>query len=116
VIHRKSPWSLRLTLLLAAALCLHLVPARAGADQSPGMGALLGVSSGLCTLAYTPVKISYAGSGLVVSGLVYLWSAGDAGRAGRLAKVVLGGDYVITPNHLKGERRLRFSGRERKKK
>jgi hypothetical protein len=122
VTHRNSPWSLLPALLLAAVLCLQ--PARARADtesspitdteSSPITGALLGAGSGLFTLVYTPLKLAYAGSGLAVGGLVYLWSAGDSYRAGRMTKVIIGGDYVITPDHLKGDRKLRFTGRKRR--
>jgi hypothetical protein len=108
--------SLLLALLLVGVLCLQPAYARAGANQSPVTGALFGLSSGLCTLVYTPVKISYAAAGLVVTGLVYLWSAGDSSRTASLAKVVVGGDYVITPDHLKGTRPLRLTGRKRKHK
>lgn len=112
--HRNSPWSLLPALLLAAVLCLQPARARADTESSPITGALLGAGSGLFTLVYTPLKLAYAGSGLAVGGLVYLWSAGDSYRAGRMTKVILGGDYVITPDHLKGDRKLRFTGRKRR--
>jgi hypothetical protein len=107
--------SLSLALLLAGVLCWQPAYARAGTDPSPAAGALFGLGAGLCTLVYTPVKITYAVGGLVVSGLVYLWSAGDSSRTASLAKVVAGGDYVITPDHLTGDRRFHFTGQRRKR-
>lgn len=110
---RRNPFrSLLAALLLTGTLCLQPAPAAtAGGSSGLVSSALLGAGAGLCTLVYTPLKIGYAGSGLAVSGLVYLWSVGDSARAGRLVRFVLGGDYVITPDHLKGERPVHFTGR-----
>ncbi len=97
---------------LIAVLCL--APARARAETSSIGSTLVGLGAGACTLVYTPVKIVYVGSGLIVSGLVYLWSVGDVARAGRVALVAVGGDYVVTPDHLTGDRNLRFTGERRR--
>jgi hypothetical protein len=107
--------SLALALLLAGVLCLQPTYARAGTDQSPAKGALAGLGAGVFTLVYTPVKITYAVGGLVVSGLVYVFSGGDSSRTASLARFVAGGDYVVTPDHLTGKRLLRVTGQRPKR-
>jgi hypothetical protein len=71
---------------------------------------VVGVGAALCTLVYSPVKVVYATGGLVVSGLAWLWTLGDGDIAGSIFRSSVGGDYVVTPSHLEGERDLRFRG------
>jgi hypothetical protein len=72
----------------------------------------LGAGSALVSLVYGPIKLVYASTGLLVSGLAYAFSGGDK----EVAKVVLLpsvlGDYVITPEMLTGDRTIQFFGRE----
>lgn len=72
----------------------------------------LGFASAISSLVYGPVKIAYATTGLLVSGIAYAFSGGDK----EVAKVVITpsvmGDYVITPQMLIGERSIQFFGRE----
>jgi hypothetical protein len=96
--------------LAAGTLFLALawpVPARA---ESTAYNAFVGVGSAVCTLVYSPVKVAYAASGLVVTGLAFLWSFGDTDVTGTLWRTTVGGDYVITPSHLEGRRDIRFTG------
>lgn len=72
-----------------------------------------GIAAGLATLAYTPAKIAYAMGGLVVAGLVYAYSGGDGETVARAVYAPLRGDYVVTPGHLTGKRKLRFVGKGR---
>jgi hypothetical protein len=98
--------SLFAVLALSAALVWPL-PARA---DSTAYTAVVGVGSALCTIVYSPLKVAYAASGLVVTGLAYLWSFGDTDVAGPLFRATVGGDYVVTPSHLEGRRSLHFTG------
>ena len=82
-------------------------PARA---ESTAYNAVVGVGSALCTVVYSPLKVAYAASGLVVTGLAFLWTFGDTRVAGPLWRTTVGGDYVVTPSHLEGRRDLRFRG------
>jgi hypothetical protein len=94
------------------AIALAGAPLAAHADEeSAGSRFFWGLGSGICTLLYTPLKVVYAASAIPVAGLVYLWSVGDAEMTGRVIGRATAGDFVVTPDHLKGERRLVFIGK-----
>jgi hypothetical protein len=95
---------------LAAVLALAPSPARAEEESLAYEGAV-GVGAALCTLVYSPIKLTYAAGGLVVSGLAWLWSAGDSSVLEPIYTASIGGDYVVTPAHLEGNRPLHFVGR-----
>jgi hypothetical protein len=105
-----------LTCLLVAAMASAPSTARAqygeyeeepAAAASPwtGWGAML------CTVVYSPIKIAYAASGLVVGGMAWMWSFGSSRVTRPIFTAALRGDYVVAPEHLTGERRLEFIGR-----
>jgi hypothetical protein len=104
--------ALRLRLAAAASVALLAAPgaARAGEGDSTAYTALVGTGSALCTLVYSPIKVVYAVTGLVVTSFAYVWSFGNTDVAGPLLRTTVGGDYVVTPSHLEGERDLRFTG------
>jgi hypothetical protein len=102
--------------VLALAACLAAGPAaaeelvsqetRETASQG-GMGAAAGLSS----VVYAPVKVAYAAGGSIVAGLAYVLSGGDKEVAKPIFDASVRGDYVVTPQHLSGERELEFVGR-----
>jgi hypothetical protein len=95
----------------AAALILTLAPAApALAEQSLLSDIGLGVSSGVCTLAYAPLKIAYAAGGTMVASLVYMWTAGNVETTRQVLRRTAGGDYVVTREHLRGLRVLEIAG------
>ena len=104
------------TLVLSAIACgaIALSPAGALAEEEDGMGtsAAVGVASGLATLIYAPLKLTYAAGGLLVGGLAWAFSGGD----NSVVRVVLApsvlGDYVVTPSQIRGEEPLEFFGRD----
>jgi len=101
--------------LLACMLVFGLHPGLAGAEprgESTGAAAGWGALSALTSLLYAPVKIVYAVGGLVVSGFAWVFSAGDNDVAKTVATPAVRGDYVVTPEHLRGERPLEFIGRD----
>ncbi len=98
------------TLALAAALTLAPVTARAE-EESLAYSGIVGVGSLLCTLVYSPLKVAYASSGLVVSGLAWMWTLGDTSVSGPIYTAAVGGDYVLMPSHLEGRQDLHFIGR-----
>jgi hypothetical protein len=67
-----------------------------------GAGSLLG------TLVYSPVKGASCTLGAVSSGFAFL--VGGAEAAGKVADATCRGTWVITPNVLKGNERVRFVG------
>jgi hypothetical protein len=111
----RSARSFRVAML--ALVCVGVVAlapsaALANSAQNISTGAGLGVGSALATLVYAPCKLIYAGGGLVVGGLAWVFSGGDRD----VAKIVLTpsvlGDYVVTPAQLRGEQPLEFFGRD----
>jgi hypothetical protein len=70
----------------------------------------LGAASALLSLVYGPFKIIYAASGLALGGGSLLWTWGDRDAAMAVVHSAVGGDYVITPEHLGGAQRFRFTG------
>ena len=98
------------TLALAAALTLAPVTARAE-EESLAYNGIVGVGSVICTLVYSPLKVAYAASGLVVSGLAWMWTLGDTSVSGPIYTAAIGGDYVLMPSHLEGRQDLHFIGR-----
>jgi hypothetical protein len=72
----------------------------------------LGAAAALCSLLYGPVKVVWAISGLIVGGLAYPLSGGDADIMMKVINTSVRGDYVVTPSHLRGEQPLEFFGRD----
>jgi len=109
---RAARRSLILVGVLAVSLAAAPLPALAGQPQEQSSsGGFAGLGATLCTLVYSPMKISYAASGLVVGSLAWAWSFGNRRVTGPIFRAALRGDYVVTPAHLRGERPLRFTGR-----
>jgi hypothetical protein len=77
-----------------------------GTASGAGMLAL----SGLSTLLYFPLKAVFAISGGIVGGLTYIFSGLDESSAKKVWDTTLYGTYVITPDHLQGNRPIRFLG------
>lgn len=99
------------TLVLATALTLAPVAARADEEKSLAYIGIVGVGSVICTLVYSPIKVAYAATGLVVSGLAWMWTMGDTNVSGQIYTNTIGGDYVLMPSHLEGRQDLHFIGR-----
>jgi hypothetical protein len=111
---RNGPRSFVTNALLCGALVLAPSAALASDAGEMSKSAGIGVGSAFASLIYTPVKLCYATGGLLVGGLAWAFSGGD----NNVAKVVLVpsvlGDYVVTPQHLKGDHQLEFFGRDPK--
>ncbi len=89
-------------------------PAAAMAGRSAEMSkqAGLGFGSAVGSLIYAPVKLCYAIGGLVVGGLAWAFSGGDNEVANVVLTPSILGDYVLTPEHLRGEKSIEFFGRD----
>ena len=72
---------------------------------------MAGLGATVCTLVYSPVKLAYAASGLVVGSMAWVWSFGSRRVTRPIFDAALRGDYVVTPEHLLGRRKLEFIGR-----
>lgn len=96
----------------AFVVCLGLPGMSWGAeeDSSPSNEAALGLGSGLLTLLYLPAKVVYAALGGIVGGFTYGLTGGNLETAQSVWDPSIGGTYVITPEHLKGNEPVRFYG------
>ena len=106
---RSSRWP---AAALALGLLLGSVPAAAEsrlegvADQ-----AFLGLAATTCTVVYAPVKVFIAGSGFLVGSTAWIVTAGRREPAFSIWERTVGGDWVITPEHLSGDRDFTVLGR-----
>ena len=99
---------------LSPAFALAQEPAEPAPAPSPEVATRqnlgYGFGSVVASMFYSPLKVTYAGLGLLTGGLGYLLSAGSTDVANDIIFPAVRGDYVITPNHLKGEERVVFVG------
>src|SRR5688572_12800140 len=77
-----------------------------GDASSAGMGAAAAVA----TILYFPFKAAFAIGGGIVGGLAYAFSGGNEQAAKSIWTTSLYGTYIITPDHLRGDRPIRFLG------
>ncbi len=100
------------TVVLSAAMGLFPSPPASAelGEEGAASSFFFGMSAGLLTLVYTPLKVLYATAAIPVSGLAYLWSVGDSDMAGRVMRSGTQGTFVVTPEHLRGEASLDFVG------
>jgi hypothetical protein len=80
------------------------------AEQPVGEEAGYGVGAALASVFYIPAKVTYAGLGLLTGGIGYVLSGGRADVANNIIYPAVGGNYVVTPNHLKGTEPIYFVG------
>ncbi len=85
-------------------------PAELDEEQQAGQDFGLGVGSVLASVLYFPLKLTYAGLGLITGGLGFVLSGGRPDVANNIIYPAIQGDFVITPNHLKGEEPVIFLG------
>ncbi|HKO31829.1 MAG TPA: hypothetical protein VJU54_11870 [Nitrospiraceae bacterium] len=77
-----------------------------GTPSSAGMGA----ASAVATILYFPFKAAFAIGGGIVGGLAYAFSGGNEKAAKSIWDTSLRGTYYISPDHLEGNRPIRFLG------
>ncbi len=70
----------------------------------------LGVASLLATIPYGVAKIGYALTGALAGGLEYAWSGGKKQPAQEIWHSAMGGTYILTPDHLRGRKPIKFLG------
>jgi hypothetical protein len=94
--------------VLAATLLgvLAALPGQARAEDE----ARLRVGSVLATAVYAPAKVLYAATGVIVGGIGWGLSGGSREAMDAVMNPAVEGDYVITPEHLRGERPVEFVG------
>ncbi len=100
---------------LMVALCLYVfgcgsVQAAEELDTSAFETAGVGIVSIVATTFYFPGKLIYAGLGGIVGGFGLVLSGGDSETAESIWNSSLNGTYVITPEHIRGHKPVRFIG------
>ena len=85
---------------------------RGGEGESTGTpsGAALQAASWLATVPYGATKVGFALVGGVVGSLTYVFSGGNNEAAKSVWTTTIYGTYVLTPEHLKGQKPIRFLG------
>lgn len=75
---------------------------------APGVG--MEVAAAAATILYFPFKAAFAIGGGIVGGLAYVFSGLNETTAKNIWIPSMLGTYVITPEHLTGDRPVRFLG------
>ncbi|HKY07990.1 MAG TPA: hypothetical protein VJQ55_07105 [Candidatus Binatia bacterium] len=81
-------------------------PVEEGVSSEAGWG----VGAALASVFYIPAKVTYAGLGLLTGGLGWVLTGGRSDVANNIIYPAVGGNYVVTPNHLKGAEPIYFVG------
>lgn len=103
-------------LVVVITYCLMLVaPAwsqssSADTQQGTASGAGMGAASAAATILYFPFKAAFAIGGGIVGGLAYVFSGFSEPTAKSIWVPSVYGTYLITPEHLSGDRPVRFLG------
>jgi hypothetical protein len=96
--------------VVAMALGAVLTASSARAEGSYANDAGMGVACVFVNVLYMPAKIVYATLGGLTGGFAYLLTGLYYDVADRIWAPSLGGNYVVTPAHLRNEQTLYFSG------
>ncbi|MBI2963745.1 MAG: hypothetical protein HYY35_08330 [Deltaproteobacteria bacterium] len=98
--------------IVTSALLLSLVAAvpRARAEGNYAADAGIGTACVFVNLLYMPAKFVYATLGGITGGFAYLLTGLNYDVADRIWAPSLGGNYVVTPAHLRNQETLYFSG------
>ena len=110
---RRMSWLTRslMTMLCLLVFLCGAVQAAEEEDTDPVEDASLGVASALLTLPYAPAKMIYAGLGGIVGGFTWVLTGGDTDAAKAVWEPSFYGTYVITPDHLRNDKPVRFFGK-----
>jgi len=117
----KIRWSSRFKLVaisLILSLCsISMAPPAWSQETSPPTSdggttssAAMQAAAGFSTLLYLPFKAAFAIGGGIVGGLAYAFSGGNEKAAQSIWTTSMYGTYILTPDHLNGNRPIRFLG------
>lgn len=81
-----------------------------GADGGNPSSAGLQAAAGISNFVYFPLKLVFAIGGGVVGGLTYVFSGGNEEATKSVWTTSFYGTYILTPDHLQGNRPIRFLG------
>jgi len=77
-------------------------------SQQEAQNISYGLGSVFASAFYSPLKVTYAGLGLITGGLGYVLSGGRRDVADNIIYPAVRGSYVITPTQLKGAKPVIF--------
>ena len=100
------------TCLVLSLTVLSPLDAFADEERSVWSEGGLGVASVVTSVFWGTAKTICAVGGTLTAGLAYLFTGFNRRPARAILQASLRGDYVITPEHLMGERTLTFIGRD----
>jgi hypothetical protein len=72
----------------------------------------LGLAAGTTTVLYLPAKVFVAATGALVSGATWAVTGGDREPALEILERTGGGDWIVTQQHLRGDRRFYVLARD----
>lgn|SRR5574341_1108053 len=107
-------WRRLIVIVLLCVLSQGFFISPAIAEESGGSGAsdlLVGASCLVIGVPYTAFKLAFAGLGAIFGTFTYALTGGDEQAAQKVWDPSLRGTYIITPEHLKGEKRVEFVGK-----
>ena len=85
-------------------------PATGNTEGGNALSAGLQAAASGSTILYFPLKAAFAIGGGIVGGLAYAFSGGNEQAAKSIWDTSLRGTYYISPDHLQGNRPIRFLG------
>lgn len=91
--------------VMLTAMLVSPALAQAGYTEDAGMG----TATVAANLLYVPAKLVYATLGGLTGGFAYVLTGANYEVAERVWTPSLGGNYVVTPEHLRGSQPLYFS-------
>lgn len=111
-VSRQSRPLARITLcaLLIALGSQATLSVKTASAAGSGSEAIQGLGSYFLTLPYGGIKMAVAVLGAVAGGMGFIFTGGDKATADKIWAPAMGGEYVITPQHIRGEKDLHFFG------
>lgn len=115
----QTPWFRGvIVIVLLAFIHLTIIPVAvaqnadtsSSEEQGTAKGAGLQAASWLLTIPYGAIKVGFAIVGGITGGLTYAFSGGNLDAAKSVWQTSMYGTYVLTPDHLKGDKPIRFLG------
>jgi hypothetical protein len=107
----QSKWNLFLGIPLGLLIASTGTPAIAAErTQPPSENGGVQAASWFVTVPYGAMKTAFAIGGGIVGGLAWAVTGGDTETAKAVWIPSMTGDYVVQPQHLTGEKTLRFVG------
>ena len=114
----STAWRRNTSILMILVFCMFImVPVGLAQEGEPSeeegstvTEAGLGAASLILTIPYGVFKAAFAIAGGVVGGLAYVFSGGNDETAQNIWTTSAYGTWTITPDHLKGDKPVRFLG------